>query len=478
MHLLPLLALLERGAGSGAEIIFNEQPDEFAFWDRYFRLNGGGEAKPYFNPLTLKRAEKGYPHSNSATIRKNTFALKWHGAQRTVESDGDHWKLASNFADVVRDQVLTKAGATTRVPVVDLAAVLFRGRNFPGGADAQTLEAAFRATFQLKDDDYDKLFVFVDEDSAQIFQANAPKDGYKDSIEEALVSVDPKAPAPIQATTNEPLEADDPVLLQVEELVQLGTSGIILTGPPGTGKSYYANRTAQALTATPEQDVFRVQFHPSYGYEDFVEGYSPDEKATSGFKIVDKVFLDACARARAINTLVVFVIDEINRGDPARVFGELLTYIERGYREETFRLPFSGKAAAIPANLLLIGTMNPQDRSVSYVDAAFVRRFDQIEMTPSREVVEGLLENGGGFDPEQVHLIGEWFERAQNLVPYGLGHSFFADVVSIDRLKLVWRYRIKPTAATAVELNEGKLADLSASFDALIGRLEGQVGAA
>jgi hypothetical protein len=477
MHLLPLLALLEKGAKPDVAILFNEQPDEFAFWDKYFKLNDGNNAKPYFNPISLKRAEKNYPHSNSATIRKNTFDLKWHGARREMQQDGDHWTLADNYADVIRDSVLTKAGSVTRVPVIDLAAILLRRQTFADGADARTLEAAFRATFPQADDEYEKMFSFVDEAADHLFQDDPPANGYDEAIKTALTEIDAKAGSlPQAAQATEKLESDDPILLQVEQILGMGTSGIILAGSPGTGKSFYAKRISRHLTVDNEKDIFRVQFHPSYGYEDFVEGYVPDEDATSGFTIVDKVFLKACERARQIKSLVVFVIDEINRGDPARVFGELLTYLEGEYRGQSFALPFSGKDASVPENLLMIGTMNPHDRSVSHIDAAFVRRFDHIPMAPSRDVAEALLEEGGGFSAEQVGLIGQWFDRAQNLIPFGLGHSFFAGVTDVDRLKLVWRYRMLPTATTASEVNEGRLADFAASFEALLRRLEGQDG--
>ena len=262
----------------------------------------------------------------------------------------------------------------------------------------------------------------------------------------------------------------------MQKLLGLGTSGIILTGVPGTGKSYYAKRIGKHLVKEPKTDIFKVQFHPSYGYEDFVEGYRPDESSQSGFKVVDKTFLIACQRARELapeNRFVVLIVDEINRGDPARVFGELLTYIERAYRGEDFTLPFSGKPFSVPENLVMLGTMNPYDRSVSQVDAAFVRRFDHIEISPSREVAETLLEKSEGFTPQQITDIGAWFDTAQRLVPFGIGHSFFADVKNVDHLKLVWQYRMRPAAVHAVELNDGAIGNLTASFEALIRRLDG-----
>lgn len=478
-HLMPLLALLEKGAGkeNAGTILFRETPEEFAFWDKYFHLNDGDEVKPYFNPITLRRAEAGFPHSNAATIRKNTFQNKWKGATRSDTTDGESWELAPNYADVFRSNVLTKGGQVTRVPVVDLAALLFRSEVFADADDARALERRFRERFPQQDDDYSKLFVFTAEDRDHIFVSDATSQDYGAAIKSALVE-DVKTAAAIPETAAPPISLDlsDPILLQVQQLLTFGSSGIILTGAPGTGKSYYAKRIATHLVKTPATDIFRVQFHPSYGYEDFVEGYRPTESAVSGYQIVDKTFIDACNRARAVqseNGLVVLIVDEINRGDPARVFGELLTYIERNYRDDPFILPFSGRKFTIPNNLVLIGTMNPYDRSVSQVDAAFVRRFDHIEVAPSRDVVETLLENGGGFTQEQITEIGTWFDTVQKMVPFGLGHSFFADVKNLDHLKLVWRYRMRPATELAIDLNDGARGNVVASFDALVKRLEG-----
>jgi 5-methylcytosine-specific restriction endonuclease McrBC GTP-binding regulatory subunit McrB len=251
----------------------------------------------------------------------------------------------------------------------------------------------------------------------------------------------------------------------------LGTSGIILRGPPATGKSWYAKNIAARLVADPHKDIFRVQFHPSYGYEDFVEGYRPDDAKKSGFDIVPKKFLEACERCKDAAQYVVVVIDEINRGDPARVFGELLTYLESSYRGQDFYLPFSGRPTSIPAKLLIIGTMNPFDRSVAQIDAAFVRRFDHITVDPSSEQVAEFLK--GKFESGDIELITKWFETSQKLLPVGLGHTFFKDVSDLDRLKLIWEYRIRPTADAILEFNPDRKDDFYKSFSVLIKRLEG-----
>ena len=477
-HLLPMLAVIERGAGDppGAVVVMTERPHEYEFWDRYFRLDDENTDKPYFNPVTSRRAEVDFPHSNAATIRKNTFATKWQAASWESGENGESWTFAGDYAETFRDKVLKKGGRTTRAPVVELAIVMFREREFDDSADVLALVDGFRTAFPQRDEDFDRIFVVGTDEEQSLFDDGDVAQDYYSAVCAALID-DVRAGSGVREVVQPPsrLDLDDPILGEVQRLLSFGTSGIILTGVPGSGKSYYANRIAKHLVTDAEADVFRVQFHPSYGYEDFVEGYRPDDGTTSGFKVVDKTFVIACDRARALREekgLVVLVVDEINRGDPARVFGELLTYIELTYRDVKFTLPFSGRRFAVPANLIVIGTMNPHDRSVAQVDAAFVRRFDQVEVSPSREVAEGLLETAGGLKASQIEEVGIWFENVQAMVPFGVGHSYFVDVRSVEDLKLVWRHRMKPVADQAIEFDDRATGNLAGSFDALIGRLE------
>jgi 5-methylcytosine-specific restriction enzyme B len=164
---------------------------------------------------------------------------------------------------------------------------------------------------------------------------------------------------------------------------------IILQGPPGTGKSWLAKKLAFALMGQRDESKVRaVQFHPNLSYEDFVRGYRPS--ADGKLTVVDGVFLEAIRSAgRSPEAKVVVVIEEINRGNPAQIFGELLTLLESGKRtpDEALELCYpdaEGKRRPvhIPENLHVIGTMNIADRSLALVDFALRRRFAFVNLKP------------------------------------------------------------------------------------------------
>jgi hypothetical protein len=173
----------------------------------------------------------------------------------------------------------------------------------------------------------------------------------------------------------------------------------------------------------------------------------------------------------------MFIIDEINRGDPARIFGELLTYIEHGYRGDKFSKAYTGEPATVPSNLVILGTMNPHDRSVTQLDAALVRRFDHIDMNPDSEILQAFLEDSEGFTGEQVARVVKWFEAMKQLLPFGVGHTYFYNVKNVEHLQTIWQYRILPYCQSVLELEEQKLASVRASFDGLYKSLIGQEGA-
>lgn len=241
--------------------------------------------------------------------------------------------------------------------------------------------------------------------------------------------------------------ADDPVLRMVERAInERNELNFLFLGSPGTGKTWHAHRVANALTGANGNRIAFLQFHPSMAYDDFVEGYSPTlaaDQTSIKYEIKPKHFLKLCDAARAdADNHYVMVIDEISRGDPSRVFGEMLTYVEPDYRDRTFTLGYSGKPYSVPSNLIIIATANPYDRSVGEMDDAFLRRFEIVEFDPDKDVLRRrLTENGMPEDLQRkvLHL----FDNLNATVPNGVGHAHFFGLRTVADVEQVWRSRLR-----------------------------------
>lgn len=171
---------------------------------------------------------------------------------------------------------------------------------------------------------------------------------------------------------------------------------VVFFGPPGTGKTHAGlSIAARWEHANGAGSVFRVTFHPSYGYEEFVQGYRPDT-GSSHFQIRPGVLLEGAKHARTIEAAgksVLIFIDEINRGDVARIFGELITYIEPSKRDVPCTLAHTPlETFSVPKNLFFLGTMNTADKSVSLLDVAMRRRFAFVDFPADSSAFE---RNGG-----------------------------------------------------------------------------------
>jgi len=222
---------------------------------------------------------------------------------------------------------------------------------------------------------------------------------------------------------------------------------VIFYGPPGTGKTYVAQKLAEVLSSSADC-VRIVQFHPSYSYEDFVEGYRPTiTDGVSGFRLVDGPLKRIAQTARDHpKNQYILIIDEINRGNLAKIFGELYFLLE--YRRQPVQLQYSEAEFTLPDNLWIIGTMNTADRSIALIDAALRRRFYFVEFFPDRRPIEGLLRRWiEDKEPDLSWVAGivdlTNKELGQRHLAIGPSH-FMKEGLTEDWVDLIWTHAVLP----------------------------------
>ena len=217
---------------------------------------------------------------------------------------------------------------------------------------------------------------------------------------------------------------------------------LIICGPPGSGKTYLAERLARYIAGQRGCSEL-VQFHPSYAYEDFVQGIRPRvvEGALS-YELAEGRFMRFCREAREQpDQPCVLVIDEINRANLARVFGELMYLLE--YRESQVRLASGGPPFSIPANVYLIGTMNTSDRSIAMIDQAMRRRFSFIRLSTDYRILARHLEKCDLASLPLINLVKD-LNRAIADEDSELGISFFMVDDLASELARVWQGEVEP----------------------------------
>jgi 5-methylcytosine-specific restriction protein B len=225
---------------------------------------------------------------------------------------------------------------------------------------------------------------------------------------------------------------------------------LILQGPPGTGKTWLAKRLAFALMQRRDESKVRaVQFHPNLSYEDFVRGWRPSGEGK--LSLIDGIFMEMIRSALKEPTAqFVIVIEEINRGNPAQIFGEMLTLLEADKRKPAEALElsyrrFDGERVYIPDNLFVIGTMNIADRSLALVDIAFRRRFAFVDLKPQLNEAwkKWVVDKNRG----DTNFVNEIEQRIKNLnetiatdprlgTQFQIGHSYVTPIVPLQEGEL------------------------------------------
>ena len=230
---------------------------------------------------------------------------------------------------------------------------------------------------------------------------------------------------------------------------------IILQGAPGVGKTFAAKRLAYAMMGEKDKERIEfIQFHQNYSYEDFMMGYKPTENG--GFEMQYGVFYRFCKKAENNPEKDhFFIIDEINRGNMSKIFGELLLLIEKDYRGTSSKLAYQNLNFSVPENLYIIGMMNTADRSLAMIDYALRRRFSFFDMEPGFDT-EGFKEYQEKLGSDKFNALIECIKELNNEIAddpslgkgFCIGHSYFcglqADECTQDLLEGIVEYDILP----------------------------------
>lgn len=442
----PFLTWCEEHASEAAELLGDLwQPggDPLARFDAFLEhlpsaaVSGPGTRTNIASFLLMVHGIEDYPPYRSEALRR-AWIITGFGEPATYTDPGVLYRHALRFFDDVRQRAESR-GLSLR-DRLDAQSVSWTVTSLKEGETPADWPPEEREALRH----YHQLM-----GSHELTEADEGDEG--DETVGGEVAMD-SAPVSAPGEAVDPLIAlADELLLSHRDLVEMrdlleAKSQVVFYGPPGTGKTFVARKLAAALAGSPDR-VKLVQFHPSYAYEDFVEGYRPREVGGHpGFKLEPGPFLRLAEAARMDPRPHYLIIDEMNRGNVAKVLGELYFLLE--YRDEPVELPYSGQAFRLPKNIRIIGTMNTADRSIALLDAALRRRFAFIPFFPDRPPIHGLLDRWLARNRPAMRWVATVVDKANEKLAdrnSGIGPSFFLrSDLDERRLELVWRHEITP----------------------------------
>lgn len=338
-------------------------------------------------------------------------------------------------------------------------------------------------TFALEDNATQKrnfLMTLIDElEKIGYMKVSNPISLYDNLLVGRKRSASTKVVKPIKPTTIPPEDDDLEIEIDTEQYAKYAgllnfNPNLILYGPPGTGKTYatqriienfekkYFNENSSFKLVEAENRVRTITFHQSYSYEEFIEGIRPilnnENNEKLGYKLENGIFKELCTNAekellnregnaKYIDKPYYMIIDEINRGNIAKIFGELITLIEQDKRDSLKTLlPYSKKEFTVPSNIYIIGTMNTADRSIAAIDTALRRRFIFVEIGPDSSILSQYDNHIVNDKVDLTKLMDTLNDRVMERLDrdHRIGHAYFMGIESLNNLYQTWYYKILP----------------------------------